>query len=200
MRGWTRSVADFIAEKPILDSLVAVLVSAGYALIEVRSHSDFLTTLGPEGRAVFYQTASGVAAGLFAVVFTAVAIVLAVTPGPRLSAMLNTHPAFFRHSLHVVVRSLAAATGTITLAGALDQPGSLDQWVRTVVVTAVVIILFRIARLIWLFGRLLTLIVNDVSQPNATEVPRTFPTGRQAVSAPPRRRIRRRPSSRGRAK
>ena len=145
---------------PTLDYLAPLAVVMGSVL--------FSTGLSAGGansvtRHVWYQTLSGVQAGLLGVSITAATILWAMTHGPRLSRVTAVvGPRLNRLFFSSV---LALAFGSIAVAMAIPLDHSSDvNWVATAVEAVVALSALRVVRLMWLFGRILAAIAEDARE------------------------------------
>ena len=118
--------------------------------------------------------ASGLAGGvivasaaLAAMTLTPIAIVLALSPGPRLQALLRYHRATVRRSMAWAVMLNLTATGVGVLDLSVDSGTYPVLPLRWVVVSAEVAALFAMARLMWFFLSLLLL--DEVDKTNVEQ-------------------------------
>lgn len=108
--------------------------------------------------------ASGVivaSAALGALAITPIAIVLALTPGPRLQALMKSHLGRVRQSMSwaVVVNLLSLTMGIIDLV--VDSASHPETVIRWLVVGAEFASLLAMARLVWFFVSLLSVDSTD---------------------------------------
>lgn len=143
-------------DHPALDYLAPLAVVMGSALFStgLATRADSVT------RHVWYQTLSGVQAGLLGVSITAATILWAMTHGPRLSRVTAVvGPRLNRLFFSSV---FALAFGSIAVAMAIPLDHSSDaNWTATAVEAVVALSALRVVRLMWLFGRMLAAIAED---------------------------------------
>lgn len=103
-----------------------------------------------------YGAVVGASAALGTLALTPVAIVLALTPGPRLHALMAHHLATVRRAMTwTVMASLAAlALGVVGLA--VDSATAQHGGLRLAAVSAQFASILAMARLVWFFLALLT--------------------------------------------
>ena len=141
---------------PTLDYLAPVAVVMGSVLFAngLAAGADSVT------RHVWYQTLSGVQAGLLGFSITAATILWAMTHGPRLSRVIAVVGTRLNRLYFSSV--FALAFGSITVAMAIPLDHSADaNWAATAVEAVVALSTLRVIRLMWLFGRILAAIAED---------------------------------------
>jgi len=104
-------------------------------------------------------------AALGILALTPIAIVLALTPGPRLKALLDNQMDLLRRAMTwtVMANLLAIAIGVLGLA--LDGTDQGRGWLRIAALGAEFVSLLSMARLVWFFAALLRLSHVDQSVP-----------------------------------
>jgi outer membrane protease len=107
-------------------------------------------------------------AALGILALTPIAIVLALTPGPRLKALLDNKMDVVRQAMAwtVVANLLAVAIGIVGIAS--DEVMHAHLWMRVVATGAEFVSLMAMARLVWFFVALLRLSHVDQTEPKST--------------------------------
>jgi hypothetical protein len=159
---------------PAIDYVVAGMVGAGYGAARAAGALSPLVALPATARATVYAAFMGAAGAVLAFVVVPAAIVLAVSPGPRLAYVMKTHP----HDLRRATVSggfaaiLGLASGLVALA--LDTGSSGNLPARALVLFAAVVLFAGALRMLTVFAVLL----KDIG------VDRQDATGSNSMSGP----------------
>lgn len=165
---------------PRIDYIVGAGVAGGYLLFRALG-GEPVVVLEPDSRAALYGVLAGAAGALLAFGITPIAIVLALTPGDRLKALLKYHNDEIRATLMAALWSLLALLVVSIVCVATDTGGASASWLRYVLLTVATVALLRTARLLRLFGLMLLDIGRDHASPGAQlhrlDMPRSERTG-----------------------
>lgn len=140
-------------DHPGSDFIVVVTI-VGIAVLGARNGVDPLADLDQGSRHGLAQVLAGVGGALLGFGVTAVSILFAVTPGPRL-ARLMAHVGYRLN--HVLVSSLAALA-ICTVGFVVAIPADTAQrasTVRFVVIGLFVLVILRVSRLLWIVAQVL---------------------------------------------
>ena len=164
-----RASRNWWIDHPMVDWIVVgILVAAGVA-----------TDVGLSERAagsprhVWYQTLAAVLAGMLGIAITATTILWALVRGPRLRRLILAAGPRLTHLYMTSLASLASCAVIAAVAIPVDA-GQTANAFANVVDAAFIISTLRGARLLWMFGRMLTVISEDAretSEPDRWESP-----------------------------
>src|SRR5690606_30600370 len=126
--------------------------------------------LSQSDRASWAMTMATVAAALLGFGIATVSVLFAVTPGPRLAAVLRAVGRRLGQLLMATLRALALATLGFIAVAFLDQ-GSAPSLYWVVVIGLTVLAVLRLGRMLWLLARTVTVMSLDVrtGDPQRTE-------------------------------
>ncbi len=129
--------------------------------VALRQASSFGLLRTGEANELYVAIAS-TSAALGTLAITPIAIVLALTPGPRLRALLAHHVAIVRRAMSwtVFANLLAVATSLVGLA--VDVEGHPVLWLRASALSFEGAALLAMARLVWFFVAML--VVDEVDK------------------------------------
>jgi MFS family permease len=175
------AVRGFLADQPLVDVGVAVLAAGVYWWVEVRDGSDALARLDPGAYRSVVTTLGGMAAALLGLTITAMAIVLAITPGDRLRVLLRHHRATIVSSFIAAGRALALVTGLVVYLLLFRADGAVPEWVRAVFYVALLLAALGLVRLLYVLNYLLRIGTIDKDQQTEENGPRR--PGRQFRNA-----------------
>jgi len=157
-----RSVFAVASDSPAVDQIPAAAALVAYLLL--RSTGAHILHFDQAGLTAYYQTLVGVAAGLFGLVFAAVAILRSQQGGRRLNAVRAHHGRSVTANLMAAIRTLGVATLITILAMALDQPGGHRTLARAATVWVLTLGVVRVVRLLWVFSLVLDLSDRDAEE------------------------------------
>ncbi len=164
-------------------------MAAGYGLARSVFGAGSLVTLSAAGRAVLYASFMGAAGAVLAFVVVPAAIVLAVSPGPRLQYVLSRHPGDLRRA--TVGGGLAALLGMgVGLAAiALDTGSKGNLSARCFVLFATCVLFAGALRMLTLFSVLLKDINADRERTGSNTIPGpvSVPPGDTSITVRPLR-------------
>jgi hypothetical protein len=159
-RDW--AAVGWVSDHPVADACGAVLLTGAYWHWLGGPNHSVLATLSQDERFVAYQTAAGVTVALFGLVFTAIAILTALTPGRRLRAIQVGAGRRVTATFLSVLRALGFAALVYVADIGLDQPRGHPAVARAAAYLAFALASFRVVRLMWIFGVVLRLRDADV--------------------------------------
>lgn len=160
---WGRSVLRTLRNRwinfPPADAGLFVVVVAGAS---IATGGDFGTALDAGSRHVWYQTLTGLAAGLLGVGVASVTILYAVSPGDRLRALLRTVGTRLARLFAISIGLVAASAVFFGLAIPFD-PGDSESIVPTIALGVASVLVSNVGRLLWILHRVLATITRDVT-------------------------------------
>jgi hypothetical protein len=134
-----------------LDLVLGAIISGVAELVSPKG----LLHSGDPGSLYIAAVTSSAAFGAFAV--TPIAIVLALAPGPRLKALLNTQMDAVRRAMAWAVILNVVAVGIGVFGIAVDSNQDPEAWLRYISFALELAGLLAVARLVWFFVSLLHL-------------------------------------------
>lgn len=155
-------------DHPWVDIAVVGVTVLGMAIAWGRGW-DPMQQLSQSDRASWAMTMAMVAAALLGFGIATVSILFAVTPGPRLAAVLRAVGTRLGQLIMATLRALAVATVGFILVALLDQASDPSAyWV--VVFGLTVLAGLRLGRMLWLLARTITVLSLDVRGDNGEPV------------------------------
>lgn len=152
---------DKVSNNPAYDHLAALAALGLYLGLHFSGlHALSFTDWGSVTS--FHQTLVEVAAGLFAIVFAAVAILRGFGGGRRIDHLQSRLARPLTNNLKAVIRALGIATAVTIVAMPLDSPSGHSTVARAATVWVVALAGVRMVRLIWVFSLVLDLGDRDV--------------------------------------
>lgn len=149
-----------------VDLVAGGVVASAYWIWRL-ADGEAIVVLDGDGRATLYTALAGIAAALLAFGITPVAIVLALTPGPRLSALLKYHGEAVRRTLMAALWSLVSFL-VVSVAALAGDTGARDvAWLRYLLLAVAVQALLSILRLLQTFS----LLLRDINIDRRSESP-----------------------------
>lgn len=160
---------ETVSDHPWVDHLPALAALGAY--LGMHAAGVHLIVF-PDWSAVsaFHQTLVEAAAGLFGLVFAAVAILRAIGPGRRLDHLQQRLSAPMTRNLRSVINALGLATVVTIAAMALDTPAGHSTIARAATVWVVTLAVTRMVRLVWVFGLVLDLSDRDSGSGDSSSV------------------------------
>ncbi len=153
-RAWQRA-RGFFTDNPLLDVAVTAGAVGVYWRAEVRFGGDPLAVLDVDPYRSAVQGLAAMGAALLGLTITAMAIVLAITPGDRLRVLLRHHRATIVTSFVGAGRALAALTGIATYLLLFQADGIVPEWLRLAAYATLLLSALGITRLIYVLNYLL---------------------------------------------
>lgn len=150
-----RKVRGFATDHPGLDVLAAGMTAAAYWWWEVRDGSDAVARLDSDAYRAAVTTVAGMGAALLGLAITAMAIVLAITPGDRLRVLLRYHRATIVRSFVAAARALALVTGLSVYLLLFRPAGDVHEAVRVAFYFVLLLSALGLARLVYVLNYLL---------------------------------------------
>lgn len=136
------------------------------------SGGEFGDDLTASSRHVWYQTLTGLAAGLMGVGVASVTILYAVTPGDRLRSLLRTVGNRLARLFAISIGLVAVCAVFFGLAIPFDS-GEPESVVPVLALGVAAVLVSNVGRLLWILHRVLTTITRDVT--HAADVPFVAP-------------------------
>lgn len=172
---FTRRMRDLWGERPVVDWLMAVALFAGHlTYCHVTNTDPLFASIPPDRRKDIYTTAAS-ASALIGGFGTAAISQYATANGRRMLEIRRRFGSSLRRNWGGILSAMLIVTAVCLLALILDtgkKPGSAGWLVET----ALSLGALRAARLIWLFGMLIDVADQDVTEPRrspAVAIPRT---------------------------
>ncbi|MEU6592670.1 hypothetical protein ABZ923_26155 [Streptomyces sp. NPDC046881] len=172
---FARRIRDLWGERPAVDWLMALALLAGHLIYCHAANTDaFFVSITPDRRKDIYTTAAS-ASALIGGFGTAAISQYATASGRRMLEIRRRFGASLRRNWGGILSSMLIITGICLLALMLDSqknPG-LTGWLVEV---ALLLGTMRAVRLIWLFGMLIDVADQDVTEPRrspAVAIPQT---------------------------
>lgn len=149
------SLVGWWSERPAMDYLAGGIAAVGYGVARTVGGVTPFVALSAGDRSTLYAAFMGAAGAVLAFVVVPAAIVLAVSPGPRLAYVLKTHPDDLRRSTvgGGIAALLGLATGLIALTLDVGPNGNIVA--RCLVILAAVVVFSGGARMLTIFAVLL---------------------------------------------
>lgn len=149
------SVRGFVTDHPEIDLGVASVAVAAYWWWEVRDGSDAVARLAPDSYRTAVTTLGGMSAALLGLAITAMAIVLAMTPGDRLRVLLRHHRATIVRSFVAAARALGLLAGVCVYLLLFRPDGDVHEAARVLLYVLLVLCALGLARLVYVLNHLL---------------------------------------------
>lgn len=172
-----RKVRGFVTDHPGLDVLAAGVAAVVYWWWEVRDGSDAVARLNSNAYQAAVATVAGMGAALLGLAITAMAIVLAITPGDRLRVLLRHHRATIVSSFVAAARALALLTGLSVYLLLFRPVGDVHEAGRAAFYFLLVLSALGLARLIYVLNYLLR--IGTIDKDERTEGNGPSQPGRQ---------------------
>lgn len=151
------------SKRPLIDALVGAGVIGGYQFARHQGVGP-IVTLDAAARSTVYTSVIGAGGAVLAFIVVPAAIVLALTPGPRLAYLLEEHP---EDLLRATVWGATAAVLTMAVglgALALDTGGYGNELMRNLILFAAIGLFLGALRMIAIFSVLLRNVGRDRKQ------------------------------------
>ncbi|MEU7345703.1 hypothetical protein ABZ778_17590 [Streptomyces bacillaris] len=172
---FARQVRDLWGERPGIDWLMAVALLLGHLIYCHVTHTEALfASITPDRRKDIYTTAAS-ASALIGGFGTAAISQYATASGRRMLELRRRFGVSLRRNWGGILSSMLVVTAICLLALIFDtdkHPGYMGWLVES----ALLLGAFRAARLIWLFGMLIDVADQDVTEPRrspAVAIPQT---------------------------
>lgn len=158
-----KGILGTMSDHPAVDLPAAAALTIAYWW--GTSPHDALSVMTMDRRFIVYQTLAGVAAGLFGLVFTAVAILRGLSGGLLLRALVRQRGKEVTNVLASTIRALGVSAFVTVAALATDNKFSaVEPWWWAIYFCALLSTI-RLGRMTWLFGLLLRLHDADLVAP-----------------------------------
>jgi hypothetical protein len=158
-----------VSDHPAFDQVVAAAAVGVYLTLH---YTGVHLVVFPDWASIttFHQTLVEAAAGLFGLVFAAIAILRALGPGRRLNHLQRNLNAPMTRNFKAVIAALGLATFIAIAAMAFDTPAGHPTIARAATAWAVAIVSVRMIRLVWVFGLVLDLSDRDSESGGSSSV------------------------------
>jgi hypothetical protein len=171
------SLRGFATDNPGVDVGVAMVAVGAYWRWEVRDGSDAVSRLDAGSYGTAVTALGGMAAALLGLAITAMAIVLAITPGDRLRVLLRHHRATIVRSFVAAARALGLLTGVSVYLLLFRPDGDVHEAVRVLLYFVLVLSGLGLARLVYVLNHLLR--IGTIDKDERTEGNGPGRSGRQ---------------------
>lgn len=156
-----RRLRIFWSAHPGFDLIVGIAVTVAYFLGRRSNIVPPIVKASPGQLTAIYQTTVGAGVSFLAFGMTPVAIILGLSPGPRLTVLLRTRssdiaPVFVAALWRILALVCCGACGLL-----FDVPGAPGRWPRYLTLALAIASVSAIARMIDTFSTLLRLIAVD---------------------------------------
>lgn len=155
------NVKGTISNRPSVDYTPAALALAAYLALHSAGYQLLKLSQDWSGTISLHQTLVEVSAGLFGLVFTAVAVLRALGRGRRLDHLQMRLSRELARNLNSVIRGLGLCTLVTVVAMSLDTSVGHPLIARAATVAVVALAIARIVRLLWVFNLVLGLSDRD---------------------------------------
>lgn len=158
-RAWAGGV---ITDSPKLDIAAAVVFVAGYWFLgPLAENRDAVARLSPEGYRSVVTLLAGMGSALLGLTLTAMAIVLAVTPGERLRVLLQHHRPTIVRSFAGAARALIALTFVSVYLLMFRYGGDPNRLLRGLLYGSLVLSSLAFVRLVYVLNYVLRIATID---------------------------------------